>query len=154
MLLLAGRDRFIDERFVIFPAKIGGLRRMLEFIRDAAVEAGCGSDELKQIELASEEALVNIIHYAYEQQADGNVEIVCSSPCEGTITVVFKDHGIAFNPLESVGEVDPSLPLEKRPIGGLGVYLMRQLMDRVEYQREKGANVLRLTKGRRVRHAK
>jgi serine/threonine-protein kinase RsbW len=154
MLLLAGKDHFFDERFVIFPAKIGGLRRMLEFIREAAMEAGCGSDEMKQIELASEEALVNIIHYAYEQQADGNVEIICLSPAKGTITVVFRDHGIAFNPLESVGEVDPSLPLEKRPIGGLGVYLIRQLMDRVEYKREKGANELRLTKGKRAPHAK
>lgn len=125
---------------------------MLGFIRDAAVEAGCGVEELKQIELASEEALVNIIHYAYQQQGEGKIEIVCLSPCSGTITVTFRDHGVAFNPLEGAGEVDPSLPLEQRPVGGLGVYLMRQLMDQVVYRREKGANVLQLTKASRVDH--
>lgn len=131
---------------MIFPADIHGLHEMLQYINRKAVEAGCSGYASRQIELASEEALVNIIRYAYDNQTDGEVEIECLSPEPGALTIVLRDRGVPFNPLEGVEEVDPKAPLEQRSIGGLGVFLIRRLMDSVAYSYEGGVNILTLNK--------
>lgn len=131
---------------VIFSASIEGLREMLQHIGRMAQEAGCDPNAARQIELASEEALVNIIRHAYVGRSDGEIEVECSSPGRGALTIVLRDRGVPFNPLENMEEVDPSAPLEQRPIGGLGLFLIQRLMDSVEYACESGMNVLTMKK--------
>jgi len=130
-----------------FAARIDGLREMLEHIEAQASGAGCNLDAMRQIELASEEALVNIIRHAYGNRGSGEIEIECFSPCSGCLTIVLRDRGTPFNPLEKEDEVDPKAPLEQRSIGGLGLFFIRRLMDSVDYRYDEGVNTLTMRKG-------
>lgn len=96
------------------------------------------------IHLVTEELVVNVASYAYPDGADDylDVEIIRD---EGHITLRFRDGGVPFNPLEREAP-DTSLPIEERPIGGLGIYLVRQFMDTVEYEYTNGENILTVMK--------
>lgn len=119
---------------------------MLEMIRHAAYMAGFEESEAKQIELVAEEVLVNIITHGYPGEHIGDVEIESHSPRRGQLKLVIRDQGPAFNPLEQKRPVDCEAPLEKRPIGGLGLFFMDKLMNEVTYTRENGSNILTLFK--------
>lgn len=118
---------------------------MLTPVREKLEELSCSSKEKHQIEVSVEEALVNIINYAYPEKR-GEIEILCSLPKPGLIEITIKDWGAAFNPETFVKSVEKDLPLEDRKVGGLGVYFMYQLMDQISYRREEGANILTLSK--------
>ena len=97
-----------------------------------------------QIKLALEEAVTNVILYAYPDKKDLDIRIDMS--CENKrLTIVITDTGIAFNPLERQ-EPDLTLSLEERPIGGLGIFLVKQLMTEVTYSHSDGKNILTMTK--------
>lgn len=97
-----------------------------------------------QIKLALEEAVTNVILYAYPDKKDQDIRIDMS--CENKrLTIVITDTGIAFNPLERQ-EPDLTLSLEERPIGGLGIFLVKQLMTEVTYSHSDGKNILTMTK--------
>lgn len=130
-----------------FPASLDKLHDMLGFIRSQALAAGFLDNTASKIELALEEALVNIINYAYPDK-DGTVEITCqviSSPKKG-IEVILLDQGVAFDPLKNAREPVFDMSVEEKPIGGYGVYLMRKIMDHVTYERLGNSNVLKLVK--------
>jgi len=94
--------------------------------------------------LAIEEFATNSIKYGYDDTNEHLIEISLSlSGAELTLTIV--DDGRAFNPLE-IPEPKLSLPVEERPVGGLGIYLVRKMSDRLEYVREGTKNRLRLQK--------
>lgn len=97
-----------------------------------------------ELNLALEEIFSNIIRHGYEGREDREVTIAFHLAPE-EITATVEDTGVPFNPLE-LPEPDLTAPLEERKVGGLGVYLVRQLMDEVVYRAEDGRNILRLTK--------
>ena len=127
----------------VFTAKLDNLEPMLDFIEQIAKEIGFDTSRLNQIRLASEEALVNIINYAYPDKR-GNIEIACVKD-EKRLLLEIIDCGIPFNPL-LLPEPDIKSPMEKRKIGGLGIYLVRSIMDSVDYRRNENRNILTLTK--------
>lgn len=94
--------------------------------------------------LAIEEIATNCIKYGYDDAKEHIIEVKLLLSAK-TLVVTVEDDGHAFNPLE-VPTPDTSLPAEDRPIGGLGLYLLRQLSDRMEYTREQGKNRLTLQK--------
>ncbi|MBR5640260.1 MAG: SpoIIE family protein phosphatase [Muribaculaceae bacterium] len=94
--------------------------------------------------LAIEEAVVNIINYAYPKGEKGDIGIVASATSD-SIEWVITDNGVAFAPTDAP-DVDTSLSAEDRQIGGLGIFLVRQLMDTINYERIDHKNVLTLTK--------
>lgn len=83
------------------------------------------------IRLVSEEIIVNIIHYAYATEADAYL-MLCIQDEDGVLSIEFRDGGKPFNPLERK-EPDVTLPPEERDIGGLGIFLVREMMDEVDY---------------------
>ncbi len=96
------------------------------------------------VDLALEEHLTNVFHHAYAGSIEGVVRVRLA--CTGSfLEIEIEDEGPPFDPTGS-GEVDVSVPLEQRAMGGLGIHLMRQFMDVLEYRREKGRNILRMTK--------
>ena len=97
-------------------------------------------DEHDIIRLAVEELVVNIVDYAGSDYLD--VEIVRD---EKHIMLRFRDNGVPFNPLEK-DDPDITLPAKERPVGGLGIYLCKQMMDSISYRYEDGNNVLVMTK--------
>lgn len=99
-----------------------------------------------QLELALEEAYVNVVHYAYPDE-DGEVTLELETePDQRLFVLRLRDHGIAFNPLEEE-EPDVSLTAGERRIGGLGIFLVRKNVDEVSYEYRDGQNVLTMRKG-------
>ena len=124
-------------------AELDNLYTLLEAVRVFAKKQGVVSKKIHQLELAVEEIVVNIIHYAYPSGTSGDIEIQCGFKEEKKLIIEIIDWGIPFNPL-SVPEPDTEAHLEDRDIGGLGIFLVRKLMDEVHYRREDGKNVLSL----------
>jgi len=99
---------------------------------------------LFQIKLAVEEVVVNTISYGFSEQAAPRI-VLKLQQADAQVTVEVSDNGLAFDPLQKAApDIDASL--EDRAIGGLGVYLVRQLMDQVTYAREGDWNQLLMTK--------
>lgn len=112
-------------------------------VSNCAKEQGLGEKRINEIEIAAEEALVNIFHYAYQGQG-GDVEISCKVERGRTFTIEIIDSGMPFDPF-SVSEPDTTLDVAERQIGGIGVFLIKKLMDEVTYQRDNNKNILTLT---------
>ncbi|MFW5972138.1 MAG: ATP-binding protein [Bacillota bacterium] len=129
------------------PAVMGNLDQMIQFVLDGFQEYDYEDKEqfTGKLRLACEEALVNIINYAYGDNM-GEVEIIYNFyPDNSEFEVKIIDKGIPFNPLES-DTPDIDLPMEEREIGGLGIFMIKEIMDEVRYKREDGKNNLILIK--------
>ena len=97
-----------------------------------------------QMNLAIEEAVVNVMNYAYPEGTNGHINIEAQANNE-RLKFTITDNGAPFDPTAKE-KVDTSLSLSERPIGGLGIYLIRELMDSINYERVEGMNVLTLRK--------
>ncbi len=131
------------ERILDLPAADDKLADVLDFIK-SNLPAGVSTDLLNKLDLAAEEIFVNISHYAYEE-ATGKAQIVCENPTPNSIKVSFVDWGIEFNPLEQP-DPDFTQSAEERRLGGFGIYLTKQFMDKVSYCRKDGKNILTIEK--------
>lgn len=91
-----------------------------------------------KIRLSVEEIAENIVNYAYNN-GNGFVEITTTLDEAGMLTISFKDAGVPFNPLEKE-DPDITLSLDERPVGGLGIFICKKMMDSVSYVFEDGCN--------------
>ena len=128
---------------LIVEAKIDHVDLVVDFINAELALHDCSQELVSQIDTAVDEAFVNIAKYAYSPPP-GAVTVSIAIGNEARIR--FQDAGKPFNPLEHT-RPDLSKPLPQREIGGLGIFLVRQLMDRVEYEYAEGKNILTLVKG-------
>ncbi len=126
----------------ILPAKIENLQEMLDFIKDSIKNIDLTKKTKHKILISFEEITMNIISYAYPEIKDGKIEIICDNiEDEKKIIIKIIDWGIPFNPL-SKEEPDLEIPIQERQIGGLGIFMVREFMDEVNYKREDGKNIL------------
>ena len=133
---------------VQFSAKFEFLDEIREFVGDIARAGGFGDKDIYNIQLAADEAASNIIEHAYEGVSNGLLELSCGVKGD-TITIVLVDHGESFDPSE-IPLPDLKADLSDRKIGGLGIFLMRKLMDEVRYEiKPNHTNVLTMTKRKR-----
>lgn len=126
-----------------FLADLNTLDGMMKYLRSEATLHGMDEKTIHKMELACEEAIVNIISYAYPEQK-GPLSIVCNRK-GNRFEITLCDQGIPFNPIDA--EVNPQLdkPVLERRVGGLGIFLIRKAIDEASYQRIENENVLRLT---------
>lgn len=127
-----------------FNASLEHLGEMLGFIRSFLQSQNCASAFIRKVELASEEALVNIISYSHSKNRDVFIDISCEKKADGKFQITIIDDGLPFNPKDYHTQVDFNLPIEDRKIGGLGIYLMHKLCKDIEYQRDDDKNILKL----------
>ena len=133
---------------VQFTAKFEYLDEIREFVGDIARAGGFGDQDIYNIQLAADEAASNIIEHAYEGVRNGLLELSCGVK-GNVITIILVDHGDSFDPSE-IPMPDLKADLSERKIGGLGIFLMRKLMDEVHYEtRPNKSNVLTMTKRKR-----
>ena len=118
--------------------------RLTDFINDVCQSLGIEEVLTMQLTLAVEEAAVNVMNYAYEPGTVGTVDLDAEAD-NGELKIIISDSGVAFDPTQKA-EADITLTAEERPIGGLGIFLVRQIMDDVNYRRQDGRNILTLTK--------
>jgi len=123
-------------------AKIENLSRVIDFVNKELVKSDCSYDMLDRINVAVEEIFVNIANYAYMPDIG---DVTLSVSAEDKAVIKFEDGGKPYNPLECA---DPNLEtdLSNREIGGLGIYLVKKLVDSIEYSRVDDKNVLIITK--------
>ena len=130
---------------LFIAASDDNLEKVNSFIHQNIESCSFSDMELMQIDLSVEEIFVNIAHYAYAPQT-GDALIQCQvDPESKTTLIIFSDSGIPFDPLKKE-DPDITLSAEERRIGGLGIYLVKKYMDKVEYCYRDGKNILTLTK--------
>lgn len=115
----------------------------MQFVVASARDAGFPARRVQEIELAVEEALVNVINYAYPDQENGEIEVKCGLEDQGRFLIEIRDKGIPFD-VESHSDPDLNADIAERKVGGLGIFLIRKLVDEMRYQREGEENVLTL----------
>lgn len=140
------------KRTLFITNEMSEVTKLKQFMEGAAREFGIPDDIQLSLNLAVEEAVVNVINYAYPKGTEGDIEInITNSPIpdlsESSTEVIFTiiDQGVPFDPTTH-DEADTTSELEERQIGGLGIHLIRNIMDRVEYQRDGNCNKLTMTK--------
>lgn len=159
---------------ITLPNDVQTVPQLAEFVDQVCEEAGFDMATIMKLNLAIEEAVVNVMNYAYPAGTAGNVTIEAvlqpasaasasgvsvsaasvsgvsvpgSFPAGvvGSLTFIISDSGVAFDPTVKP-EVDTTLSAEERNIGGLGIHLIRQIMDSVSYERTDNRNILTLVK--------
>jgi anti-sigma regulatory factor (Ser/Thr protein kinase) len=129
------------ERLTI-SNEIAELRRMSEWLVSSGLACGIHQDVLRKLELCANEAVTNIISYAYDDSQGHDITLELDKTATGA-RLIIRDDGKPFNPLEVPPHRQPARLADATP-GGLGIHLIRGLMSRCAYQRENGINVLRL----------
>jgi anti-sigma regulatory factor (Ser/Thr protein kinase) len=124
------------------------LARALDHIEDLLLQQAAERELVSEMRLIAEEGLANIVRHAYEPDEEGEIEVVLVLS-ETEVRLELRDQGRPFNPLEHP-EPDLEAPIEDRPLGGLGVHLIRSLTDTQTYTRQGEVNVLVLIKRRGV----
>ena len=136
------------EKELAVEATLDNLVTVLGFVESEAEKAGCPKKETKQLAVAIEELYVNVASYAYTP-ATGicivKLQTGAGSDTGGWIRIFLKDHGKKFNPLLQEPP-DITLSADDRPVGGLGILMVKELVDRLEYMYENGENILSVEK--------
>lgn len=134
-------------------AKITNLDKVTDFVRAELEETGFSSEQIIKSCLAVEEIFVNIAHYAYgkldpmgniiSDSGTGQAKIIIETD-DSRVTLTFIDEGREYNPL---GKEDPdiTIPAKDRKVGGLGIFMVKKIMDEMCYRYEDGKNILSIT---------
>ena len=126
-------------------AVLENLDTVLQFVDTHLEQADCSPKIQMQIDLAVEEIFVNIANYAYHPETGPATVRVEVRPDGSAVTITFIDQGVPFDPLAKE-DPDVTLPSEQRKVGGLGVFLVKQNMDDIQYEYLNGSNILTLKK--------
>jgi len=133
----------VNKTFII-RNEVEELNRVVAFLEQLAEEWQLPANTIHSIHLVLEEALSNVILYAYEKGSTHEIRIDVNYT-DHQLGITITDTGRPFDPTQQK-EPDIHIPAEERPIGGLGIFLIRKIMDEVSYQRSGQENILRMTK--------
>jgi len=133
-----------EQMSILFKNTLSEIERLGQVVEEFAALHHLPPPLAFEINVALEEILTNVISYGYDDSNEHDI-IVRLSCNEGEVTAEVEDDGRPFNPL-GAAEPDTNKLLEERPVGGLGIHLVRKLMDRVEYRRPQGKNLLMMKK--------
>lgn len=123
------------------PAQIESLRELTAFVHQGAQKAAFPEMDLGRLDLVMEEVVMNVINYAYPDGQPGIIEVGYAIEGPGKLSVQVRDSGRPFDPLAK-DPPDLRLGLADRPIGGLGIFLVKQIARSITYSREGAQNIL------------
>ena len=133
-------------REITVNASMEQIKSVTDFVNGILAELGCSDRERIQIDIAVDEIFGNIVRYAYVPKT-GPVTVRAEMEKDPPgLILTFIDRGMPFDPLEVKQPDTTSLPLRKRPIGGLGLYMVKKTMDTVSYRFLDGQNILTIRK--------
>ncbi len=126
---------------ITVPARLESLEGLVKSATGSALQCGLAGESLYAVELATEEAVVNVFKYAYPH-GEGKVRLRCMGDGDGFIIEV-TDWG---GPFDATAQPAPDVtsPLEERPVGGRGIYLIKKMTDEMRYTRKDRQNILSL----------
>ncbi|MGM0759792.1 MAG: ATP-binding protein [Thermodesulfobacteriota bacterium] len=136
-----GQCNLPEPDWIEVAAEHEGLALVQQFVLDKARSIGVLPEVTLKIELVLEEVILNIMSYAYGAGQAGTIKVGCALVAPGRFQVRIVDQGPAFDPLAQP-DPDTALSLDDRNVGGLGIHLVQQMADQVEYQRQNGQNIL------------
>jgi anti-sigma regulatory factor (Ser/Thr protein kinase) len=129
-----------ESRTITLKSDLAELRRLAAQIEDFGRACGLDRESMLRLNLVLEELTANIIFYGYRGEGEHLIHIRLELMNQ-ELRVQIEDEAEPFDPLQQrMPDIDR--PLERRPIGGLGIFLVRQLMDELDYRRERGRNIL------------
>lgn len=137
-------DSTTSRSLTVVAKALQCLRVVTEFVREGAHQANFSQERIDELELLVDELIMNVCNHAYPHDEPGEITVTYSIPAPGELSVEIADQGYAFNPLEAEAP-DLTLSLDERPIGGLGIHLLKVFAETLTYRREQGWN--RLTFG-------
>ena len=124
---------------ITVPARLESIEGLIKSAAGGALQCGLAGEDLFAVELATEEAVVNVFKYAYPH-GEGKIRLRCMEDGDRFVIEV-TDWGVPF---DATALPDPDLTLEERPVGGLGIYLIKKMTDEMRYTRQDGQNILSL----------
>ena len=127
-------------------AKVENLPTVLALVDEQLESVDCPMKIQMQIDVAVEEIIVNIEHYAYNPEVGNAMVRVEILPDVPSVDITFIDKGVPYDPLAKA-DPDVTLSAEERQIGGLGIFMVKKTMDDVKYEYVNGHNILTLKKG-------
>ena len=132
------------EKKLVIKNEISEISKLAIFIEELGEELNLTPDLVFNLNLVLEEAVSNVILYAYPKEEHQTISLIARKK-DNQLIFVLTDSGKEFDPTQAP-DADITLSAEDRPIGGLGIFLIRQIMNTVEYRRIEGKNVLTLGK--------
>ena len=133
------------EKEIRIKNKISELEKIARFIEEICEELGLDFELQMNLNLVIEEMVTNVIFYAYPKDVEADIELLVKSDGK-ELTFVLSDQGKAFDPTMREN-TDLSVNPAERDLGGMGIYIVKNIMNQVTYQRLEGKNLLTMTKG-------
>jgi serine/threonine-protein kinase RsbW len=124
--------------------QISELERVAQFIEEISEELHLDMEMQMNLNLVMEEMVSNVIFYAYPKESDSEIELLAKSDGK-KLTFVLSDQGKEFDPTAKE-DADPDVNPAEREIGGMGIFIVKNIMNHVTYQRLEGKNLLTMTK--------
>ena len=124
--------------------EVGELERVNQFVEEIGAELGLDMELQMNLNLVMEEMVSNVIFYAYPEGKHEEIELVAESDGK-ELTFVLSDKGKEFDPTLKE-DADPNVNPMERDIGGMGIYIVKNIMNQVTYQRLEGKNLLTMKK--------
>ncbi len=140
-----GTEEETMPKTITMEASLSNLEMALAFVDETLEQMDCPMKQQMQVDLALEEAFVNVANYAYGGETGPVTLSVLTEEATGELTITLTDRGTPFDPLGRE-EPDLSLPAEEREIGGLGILMVKKSMDVVRYAYQDGQNILTMVK--------
>ena len=132
-------------RELALPATVENIETVTDFVNEYLDEVGCSMKVQMQVAVVIDEIFSNIAHYAYAPSV-GDVTVSVAANKETKVLMLsFADRGVAYNPLVKE-DPDVTLSAEERQIGGMGIFMVKKLMDDITYEYVEGRNVLTVWK--------
>lgn len=125
--------------------KISELEKVARFIEEIGEELGLSMELQMNLNLVMEEMVTNVIFYAYPQDEEADIELLAKSDGK-ELTFVLCDQGKEFDPTAKE-DTDLNVNPAERDLGGMGIFIVKNIMNNVTYQRLEGKNLLTMTKG-------
>lgn len=132
------------RREIKLKNQVGELEHVLQFIEEIGDELGLDMELVMNLKLVMEEMVSNAIFYAYPEGTDGSIELLADGD-EKTLLFYLSDHGHEFDPT-LIDDPDLDVNPAERRIGGMGIYIVKNIMDSVTYQRLEGRNLIKMAK--------
>ena len=129
----------------VLKNKISEVERAADIFEEFGEEKGIPLKDIFQINLVLDELISNVINYGYPKEENREIYLKYIIDENNKLILEIRDDGIPFNILE-MKEVDVTLGIDERPVGGLGIHLVKNIMDEIEYERKNEQNILTLKK--------
>ena len=125
--------------------QVSELEKVAQFVEEIGEELGLNMELQMNLNLVMEEMVSNVIFYAYPEGEDAEIELLAKSDGK-ELTFVLSDQGKEFDPTAKE-DANPDINPADREIGGMGIFIVKNIMNKVTYQRLEGRNLLTMTKG-------